>query len=493
VSLRARLLVGMALVAVVLVSVAVVVARSAEAYLIGQIDDELAPAGEFAGGGRGHDGPTQPGADPGTGEDDGTGGDGTADDQGARFGPSPYYVGVVDGDTIVTLRMPDVSAGAADEDVPVPDIDAAEARAAADGEGGGDATFTVGSSDPDVRYRVRAHTDSDGDVVVVATSLADVDAAVDRLVAVEAAGALAALAILGLVTFWVLRLGLRPLKAMTHTATEIAAGDLSHRVPSAPDGTEAAELGAALNTMLARIEDSFAQRQASEERLRRFVADASHELRTPVTTIRGYAELHRRGALDDPDELAQAMRRTEDEANRMATLVDDLLLLARLDQGRPLARGPVDLGVLAIDAASDARAVAPERTVRAVTDEDTVVVGDEHRLRQVLANLVRNALVHTPPAATITVAARRNGDRAVVEVADDGPGMTVEQASRAFERFYRADAGRSRDRGGTGLGLAIVRAVAAAHGGQATLTSAPGAGTTVRVDLPLASADAHAT
>jgi two-component system, OmpR family, sensor kinase len=493
VSLRARLLVGMALVAVVLVSVAVVVARSAEAYLVGQIDDELAPAGEFAGGGPGHDGPTQPGVSPGTGGDDGTGGDGTPDDQRAPFGPSPYYVGVVDGDTVATVRMPDVSAGADDKEVPVPDIDASEARAAADGEGGGDATFTVGSTDPDVRYRVRAHTDSDGDVVVVATSLADVDAAVDRLVAVEAAGALAALAILGLVTFWMLRLGLRPLKAMTHTATEIAAGDLSHRVPSAPDGTEAAELGAALNTMLARIEDSFTQRQASEERLRRFVADASHELRTPVTTIRGYAELHRRGALDDPDELAQAMRRTEDEANRMATLVDDLLLLARLDQGRPLAREPVDLGVLAIDAASDARAVAPERAVRAVTDEGTVVVGDEHRLRQVLANLVRNALVHTPPAATITVAARRNGDRAVVEVADDGPGMTAEQASRAFERFYRADAGRSRDRGGTGLGLAIVQAVAAAHGGQATLTSAPGAGTTVRVDLPLASADAHTT
>jgi two-component system OmpR family sensor kinase len=170
----------------------------------------------------------------------------------------------------------------------------------------------------------------------------------------------------------------------------------------------------------------------------------------------------------------------------MADLVDDLLLLARLDQGRPLERRAVDLGVLAVDAAGDARATAPERTVRAITREGIVVEGDEHRLRQVVANLVRNALVHTLATATITVAARREGEMAVVEVMDNGPGMTRDQAGRAFERFYRADPGRARDRGGSGLGLAIVQAVTLAHGGGATLASVAGEGTTVRVELPLA-------
>ena len=238
--------------------------------------------------------------------------------------------------------------------------------------------------------------------------------------------------------------------------------------------------------MLARIETAFSEREGSEQRLRQFVADASHELRTPVTTIRGYAELHRRGGLEDPGELAAAMRRTESEAERMAALVDDLLLLARLDQGRPVERRPVDLGVLAIDAAEDARVVAPGRTVRATTEEGVVVPGDEHRLRQVLANLVRNAIVHTPGGTTVRVAVRRDPatGTAVAEVADDGPGMTAEQAAHAFDRFYRADAGRSRDRGGSGLGLAIVQAIAAAHGGRATLDTTPGQGTTVRVELP---------
>jgi two-component system, OmpR family, sensor kinase len=466
VSLRGRLLVGLGLVAAVLICVAVFVSRASESYLVDQVDDRLPDRSS----------PTGHGPSP----------EGGPDGDSAPRAFSPYYLGTVDGDTVQTVQMPDVGDGDQnDADVPEPDIDADQARAAA--EPGSDPFFTVGSSDPDVRYRVRASRDDDGGVEVVATSLEDVDATVSRLVAVEAVATALVLGILGLVAFWVLRLGVRPLKSMTRTATAIAGGgDLARRVPDAPPGTEAGELGTALNTMLGRIEDSFAQQQASEDRLRRFVADASHELRTPVTTIRGYAELHRRGALDDPAELAQAMRRTEAEARRMADLVDDLLLLARLDQGRPLERRAVDLGVLAIDAAGDTRAVAPERSVRATTQEGVVVEGDEHRLRQVIANLVRNALVHTPATATITVAARREGERAVVEVADDGPGMTSDQARRAFERFYRADPGRARDRGGSGLGLSIVQAVALAHGGSATLASAPGEGTEVRVELPLA-------
>ena len=462
-SLRARLLVGLGAVALVLVVAAVGVTREAESYLVDQVDARM-PAHQLGG----------------------------PDDRVV----TPYYFGELDpgDDTVRTMSGPDRGEGT----VALPDIDADRARAAA--APGADHYFTVGSSGAGPRYRVRATIDEhdgggpqegggqgDGQhITVVAASLADTDAAVSRLVGVEVAATGLVLALLGLVAFWVLRLGVRPLKDMTQAATVIA-GDISHRVPSAPEGTEAAELGTALNRMLARIETSFAEQQASEDRLRQFVADASHELRTPVTTIRGYAELHRRGALDDPGELAQAMRRTESEAERMARLVDDMLLLARLDQGRPVERGPVDLGVLAIDAAGDARAVAPERTVRASTEEGVLVEGDEHRLRQVLANLVRNALVHTPQSATIRVSVRREpGGSAVAEVADDGPGMTPEQAAHAFDRFYRADPGRARDRGGSGLGLAIVEAIAQAHGGRATLATAPGAGTTVRLELPAA-------
>ena len=469
-SLRARLLVGLGAVAVVLVVAAVGVTRTAQSYLFDQVDARF------------------PATDPPRGPDQPVFGD--------------YYFGELDegDDKVQIFASPDLGEGTA----ALPDIDAAPVRAAAAGT---DHFFTVGSDGDGPRYRVRATYDGDrhgattgasesdsdsGRISVVATSLADTDATVSWLVAVEVATTGVVLTLLGLVAFWVLRLGVRPLKEMTRAATVIA-DDISHRVPSAPEGTEAAELGTALNRMLGRIETSFAEQQATEDRLRQFVADASHELRTPVTTIRGYAELHRRGALDDPDELSQAMRRTESEAERMARLVDDMLLLARLDQGRPVERRPVDLGVLAIDAASDARAIAPERTVRAQTEAGVVVEGDEHRLRQVLANLVRNALVHTPPWATIRVSVWRepDGGPTVAEVADDGPGMSPDQAAHAFDRFYRADPGRARDRGGSGLGLAIVQAIALAHGGRATLATTPGGGTTVRIELPAAEQPSH--
>jgi two-component system OmpR family sensor kinase len=274
---------------------------------------------------------------------------------------------------------------------------------------------------------------------------------------------------------------------MTGTATAIAAGDLSARVPDERAGTEAGELGVALNRMLGSIEAAFDERERSQDRLRRFVADASHELRTPVTTIRGYAELYRAGALEDRDELGEAMRRTEQEAIRMGSLVEDLLQLARLDQGRPLERAPVDLGVLVDDAARDARAVSPGRAVAVVRPDGRplVVLGDEARLRQVVANLVGNALVHTPEEASIELrAGPADGGGAWLEVADRGPGMPPEVADRAFERFYRADPSRSRHKGGSGLGLSIVEATVAAHGGRVSLTSEVGAGTTVRIELP---------
>jgi two-component system OmpR family sensor kinase len=291
---------------------------------------------------------------------------------------------------------------------------------------------------------------------------------------------------LALVSAWVVRLGLRPLGEIGETAEAIAAGDLSRRVERAEPDTEVGRLGMALNAMLGQIEDAFSRRAASEERLRRFVADASHELRTPLTSIRGYAELFRQGASERPEDLANAMRRIEEEATRMGVLVEDLLLLARLDQGRPLEQVPVDLLRLAADAVADARAVSPERTITLTGDDPVVVTGDEARLRQVAANLLANAAVHTPPGTPVHVRVMAEDGRARLDVRDEGPGLPPGVGDQVFERFFRADAARSRATGGSGLGLSIVAAVAEAHGGRARLESAPGPGAWFVVELPLA-------
>jgi two-component system OmpR family sensor kinase len=304
------------------------------------------------------------------------------------------------------------------------------------------------------------------------------------------------------VGYVVVRASLRPLRDVEDTAAAIAAGDLARRVPHGDPRTEVGRLSGALNTMLAEIETAFEQRavseaaaRRSEERMRRFVADASHELRTPLTTIRGFAELYRQGAARSEADLARLMRRIEDEANRMGLLVEDLLLLARLDQQRPLAQLPVDVLALAGDAVHDAQAVAPDRAVTLEvgrTDPPPIVIGDEARLRQVLANLIGNALQHTPAGTPVTVrvttAPAAPGGRAAVHlaVADAGPGLSEDDAARVFERFFRADPARSRDEGGTGLGLAIVAALVAGHGGSVRLDTAAGTGATFTVELPLA-------
>jgi two-component system, OmpR family, sensor kinase len=333
----------------------------------------------------------------------------------------------------------------------------------------------------------------------------------------------------------IVRASLRPLVEIEQTARAIAAGDLTRRVPERDPGTEVGRLGRALNTMLAQIESAFGARAASEasarrseDRMRRFVADASHELRTPLTTIRGFAELYRQGAARDPAELDRLMRRIEDQAARMGLLVEDLLLLARLDTERPLDRQPVDLLALAAEAVNDARAVAPDRRIELVLGGDDgdhhtaperrsgvdvasrsaaasagppharrsyptgvlVVLGDDRRLRQVLANLVNNALTHTPAGSPIEVrvgTSTLDGRPGVaVEVVDHGPGLAPEQAERVFERFYRADTARSPADGGTGLGLSIVAALVAVHGGTVAVDSVPGRGARFRVVLPLA-------
>ena len=324
----------------------------------------------------------------------------------------------------------------------------------------------------------------------------------------------------------IVRTSLRPLVKIEQTAAAIADGDLTRRVPDPEPGaaepkTELGRLSRALNAMLTQIEAAFTARAASEtaarnaelgardaafaaqasetrarrseERMRQFVADASHELRTPLTTIRGFAELYRQGAAGSPEDTARVVRRIEDEAARMGLLVEDLLLLARLDRERPLVLGPVELPVLATEAVQAAQAIAPERDIALEIIPgagDLVVLADDARLRQVLGNLMTNALTHTPPDASVTLRLRsETGNLAVIEVADTGPGLPPEQAERVFERFYRADAARTRRTGGaagTGLGLAIVAALVAAHHGSVEVLETPGGGATFRVRLPLA-------
>jgi two-component system OmpR family sensor kinase len=351
---------------------------------------------------------------------------------------------------------------------------------------------TVGSvGDSDVRWRVLATPGGDDSTLYVAFPTTELEQTLRRLVGIEMVAASAVLLFLALLSLAVVRLGLLPLERIASTAGDIAGGDLSRRVEPAEPDTEIGRLGLALNAMLAQIETAFAERAASEDRLRRFVADASHELRTPLTAIRGYAELFRRGAAERPEDLARAMRRIEDEATRMSVLVEDLLLLARLDQGRPLERTPVDLVAVAGDALADLSAIAPDRPVTFDHPDTLVVSGDEARIRQVAGNLLANARIHTPEGTPIHVRVRSSDGQAVLEVADEGPGLPPGDEGRVFERFYRADAARARtaDNQGTGLGLSIVAAIVAAHGGSVQAGSPPsGRGAYFMVALPLTSA-----
>jgi two-component system OmpR family sensor kinase len=339
--------------------------------------------------------------------------------------------------------------------------------------------FTVPSRSHDGSYRIRASIDPEhpGKVLIIATSLAGVDGTLHRLVLIEvvATGAvLAALAGLGL---WVVRLGLRPLREIEATAAAITAGDLSHRVDHLDPQTEVGRVGSALNTMLDRIE-------ASNRRLRRFAADASHELRTPLAAVRAYAELFDRGTAARPEDLERSMSGIKREAERMSLLVEDLLLLARFDEGRPLERKPVDLAELVGEAVDAARVVEPDQPID-VSVEQATVIGDSARLRQVVDNLFANARVHTPPGTPVSVELHRMDGHARLTIADHGPGLTEEQAERVFERFYRADTSRSRASGGVGLGLSIVAALTEAHGGRAEAHPTPGGGATFVITLPL--------
>ncbi len=352
------------------------------------------------------------------------------------------------------------------------------------GEDGDERTVAFTVREGRTSWRALATTLVGAGTLVVAVPLTETTATMRQLLGVELVASVVVLAAATGLALWLVRLGLKPLADMGVTADAIAAGDLSRRVGPAEPRTEVGRLGMALNGMLAQIEAAFEQRKASEDRLRRFVADASHELRTPLTSIRGYAELFRRGADQRPEDLARSMAAIEAEAARMGVLVDDLLLLARLDQGRPLEREPIDVGTVATDAVDAARAIDPSREVSVEIDGDVVIEGDAGKLRQVVDNLLDNVREHTPKGTSARVRVAREGDDVFLTVADEGPGLTPEGRERVFERFYRGDGARSRETGGAGLGLAIVAAIAEAHGGDVRVDDVE-AGASLTVRLPV--------
>ncbi|WP_327188869.1 HAMP domain-containing sensor histidine kinase [Streptomyces xinghaiensis] len=406
---------------------------------------------------------------------------------GGRLGsplPAAYSAWVVDERGSTTRRIPpdgmDPPAGPATH--PDPPTDTAQGRR----------PFTAAGADGSWRIVVLPLTD--GHSLVMMTSLAESDATVARLVTIDLLVGVAALAVLAVLGHFLMRASLRPLRTVEVTADAIVAGDLSRRIPHQSPRTETGRLGQALNAMLSQIESAVAARQASEaaardseKRMRQFIADAGHELRTPLTSIRGYAELARRTP-GDPGRLMHLMRRTHEGATRMAALVDDLLLLARLDQRRRAARLSVDLFQLAVDAVLDARVRDPRRPIELIrldapadATAPVPLLGDPGQLRQVLDNLLSNALLHTPPLTAVELRIGMRETSAVIEVADEGPGLTPQQASRVFERFYRATG--TQHPAGTGLGLSIVAALVAAHGGSVELDTTPGAGCTFRAVL----------
>jgi two-component system OmpR family sensor kinase len=473
-SLRARLLLGVVTLSAVGLAVAgAVTYRALETFLIHRTDSSLDDAHGAVRHDVGHDG------------------------NGPDGGPVPGGLGVVVPGDYVALRTlggvtiakrftPQFDGGT---NGPPPKLPASIALPSSANTPSGDrvAYFTVDATHGDLRYRVRASIEagSPNQVLLIAAPLNGVDSTLHRLLFIELLVAVSVLAAIAVLGSWVVKVGLRPLTAIGHTASAIAAGDLSRRVERAETRTEVGRLGLALNVMLSQIESSLRALEASERKLRRFVADASHELRTPLAAVRAYAELFDRGADVRPDDLARSMRGIGRESERMSLLVDDLMLLARLDENRPLENEPVELGKLVHEAVDAAQAVEPNRPITFDEDDAAVVLGDRDRLRQAIDNLLANVRAHTPPATPVHVSVSSVNGSARIDVADEGPGLTAEQLEHVFERFYRVDASRARASGGAGLGLSIVAAVAAAHGGTAEAHSEPGAGATFTIELPL--------
>ncbi len=348
----------------------------------------------------------------------------------------------------------------------------------------GNKPFTIKGDDgqPDVRAVAQVLPTGLGSVIV-ANSLAEVDRTLNRLGFFFLILGLLALLAIALVSRWIIAISLKPLEAVEETAEAIAAGDLSARLPAAKPDTEVGRLTTALNTMLGRIEESFAARVSSENKLRRFVADASHELRTPLTAIRGFAELHRQGAVVGEEKTKELVGRIEKESIRMSSLVEDLLLLARLDQSREMAQDPVDLNALLVEAVASAKAAGPNHPIElSLPSAEVFVLGDNERIHQVVANLLANARTHTPNGSQIKVLLEQGVTETIISVSDNGPGLSESDQERIFERFFRADPSRARTSGeGSGLGLSIVDAVMKAHGGYVSVQSKLGSGATFKL------------
>ncbi|MFL5790683.1 MAG: sensor histidine kinase [Actinomycetota bacterium] len=469
-SLRARLLfVTVGLVTLGLLIADVVTYRALSSSLLERVDEQLVQTSQAAVAALGSDGFPMP--------------DGS--DGGSGYGPpAGSYAALLDeSGTVVRAHSFEYEPGQQNPAVPQlpPDLPGST------NGGVGTTTFSA-SSDGGTRFRVEAvGPRPNAGTLVIAVPLTEMGETLGRLLAIEALVTIGVALTAGALALWLVKVGLRPLETMGATAGAIAAGDLSRRVEPADDTTEIGKLGTSLNAMLAQIEAAFEERRASEDRLRRFVGDASHELRTPITSIRGYAELFRRGADTRPDDLARSMSRIEAEAERMGVLVDDLLLLARLDQGRPLEREPVDLTTVVSDAVDAARVIEPDRVLDADLGSSVSVAGDAGRLRQVVDNLLENARVHTPAGTPTHVRLQEEASDVVLTVADEGPGMDAEVAAKAFERFYRGDPARARSTGGAGLGLAIVAAIIDAHGGSVRVLDTE-SGATIEVRIPHAPA-----
>jgi two-component system, OmpR family, sensor kinase len=362
--------------------------------------------------------------------------------------------------------------------------------------------FTVPATGaPGHSWRVLVRALSGGRHAVVAYSLDDLNSTVTRLEIADAVAGAVAIVLLAGIGFPLVRVSLSPLARIGDTAAAIAAGDLSRRVDHPPHNTEVGRLAESLNAMLARIEAAYRARAEgearaldSEDRMRRFVADASHELRTPLTSVRGLAEFSlQQGTEASPAELLRRMTLIHTEATRMGRLVEDLLMLAQFDLDRPLDRRPIDLSSIAAQAVLAARLIQADRPIRLHADAPVIVDGDAERLRQVLDNLIGNALQHTPRGSAVTVSVQDQAGQAQLTVADHGPGMTSDQASHVFERFYRTDRARARAQGGTGLGLSIAATLTAAHAGTITVDTQPGRGAAFTVRLPLASVASEKT
>jgi two-component system OmpR family sensor kinase len=470
-TLRGRLIAGLvALLAVACAAVGIVTYLSLHGFLLGQLDDNLQAASmRFTSC---VDGPP-PGSQPPDSDNDGDNQPGSP----ARCANTPGQASGTFSAALTSGAITTANVTYGDCDLSTADK-ATLARLRANEQPYTERLYSLNAD-----YRLMATRGDNGQILVTGlpmTAVTDTLQNVELTEVIVFAAALLLTAIIG--TGWV-RLSLRPLRRMTATAGAVARlplaseVDLPHRVPDADQRTEVGQLGAAFNRMLGHVESALARREASEGRLRQFAADASHELRTPLAAIRGYAELARRHPGTLPPEVEHALGRVEAESARMSALVEDLLLLARLDAGRPLESGPVDLTRLAIDATSDARAAGPDHRWQLELPEGPVLVqGDDQRLYQVIANLLSNARMHTPAGTTVTVALGPDYSRGVAElsVTDNGPGIPDELRPDLFERFVRADSSRSRAAGSTGLGLSIVAAVIAAHRGTVGVDSRPG-------------------